>query len=105
MLIDFSSRPPHPGFTPPAPHLQNYRRVYLASESRSAASGAGQGLDSWLAAYEALGARHVVLKARDLTTTFGFKIPNETVADFIRTHGLRFIAPMMSGSSRFTKRR
>lgn len=91
MLIDFSSRPPHPGFTPPAPHLQNYRRVYLASESRSAASGAGQGLDSWLAAYEAPGARHVVLKARDLTTTFGFKIPNETVADFIRTHGPRFI--------------
>ncbi len=91
MLIDFSSRPPHPDFSPPAPHLQNYRRVYQASESRSAASDAAQGLDSWLAAYETLGARHVVLKARDLTTTFGFKIPNEAVADFIRTHGPRYI--------------
>ena len=40
MLIDFSSRPPHPDFSPPAPHLQNYRRVYQASEGRSAASDA-----------------------------------------------------------------
>lgn len=91
MLIDFSSRPPHPDFAPPAPHLQNYRRVYQASESRSAASGAAQGLDSWLQTYETLQARHVVLKARDLTTTFGFRIPNEVVADFIRAHGPRYI--------------
>jgi hypothetical protein len=91
MLIDFASRPPHPDFAPSAPHLQNYRRVYQASESRSAASNAAQGLDSWLATYERLGARHVVLKARDLTTTFGFKIPNEVVADFIQAHGPRYI--------------
>lgn len=91
MLIDFSSRPPVPEFAPPAPHLQNYRRVYRESESRSAASDAAQGLDGWLAAYEALEARHVVLKARDLTTTFGFKIPNEAVADFVHRHGPRYI--------------
>lgn len=91
MLIDFSSRPPHPDFSPEAPHLQNYRRVYQGSETRSAASGAAQGLDGWLETYEKLGARHVVLKARDLTTTFGFKISNEAVADFIHRHGPRFI--------------
>ncbi|MGP3725807.1 amidohydrolase family protein [Cereibacter sphaeroides] len=91
MLIDFSSRPPHPDFSPPAPHLQNYRRVYQASERRSAASDAAQGLDSWLETYERLGARHVVLKARDLTTTFGFRISNEAVAAFIRAHGPRYV--------------
>ena len=91
MLIDFSSRPPHPDFSPPAPHLQNYRRVYQASEGRSAASDAAQGLDGWLQTYDRLGARHVVLKARDLTTTFGFKIPNTAVAAFIRAHGPRYI--------------
>ena len=91
MLIDFSSRPPHPDFAPAAPHLQNYRRVYKASESRSASSEAAQSLESWLETYERLNARTVVLKARDLTTTFGFKIPNETVAGFIREHGPRYI--------------
>ncbi|ODM44200.1 amidohydrolase family protein [Cereibacter johrii] len=91
MLIDFSSRPPHPDFSPPAPHLENYRRVYRASERRSAASDAAQGLDSWLETYERLGARHVVLKARDLTTTFGFRISNEAVAGFIRAHGPRYV--------------
>lgn len=91
MLIDFSSRPPLPEFSPPAPHLQNYRRVYEASERRSAASTAAQDLESYLQTYEELGTRHVVLKARDIETTFGFKIANETVASFCKTHGPRFI--------------
>ncbi|WP_101340218.1 amidohydrolase family protein [Cereibacter azotoformans] len=91
MLIDFSSRPPHPDFSPAAPHLENYRRVYQASERRSAASDAAHGLDSWLETYDRLGARHVVLKARDLTTTFGFQISNEAVAEFIRAHGPRYV--------------
>lgn len=91
MFIDFSSRPPHPDFSPPAPHLENYRRVYRTSESRVAASDAAQSLEGYLETYERLGTRHVLLKARDLTTTFGFKISNEAVADFIKTHGPRFI--------------
>lgn len=91
MLIDFSSRPPIEAFNPPAPHLRNYRRVYEASEKRSASSNAARDLTAYLQTYEQLGARHVVLKARDLTTTFGFKIANETVADFCREHGPRFI--------------
>jgi hypothetical protein len=91
MLIDFSSRPPAPGFNPPAPHLQNYRRVYAASERRSAESSAAADVETYLATYEALGARHVVLKARDVETTFGFRIANETVADFCRAHGPRYL--------------
>lgn len=91
MLIDFSSRPPLPEFSPQAAHLQNYRRVYKASETRSAAAHEAQDLEAWLQTYEDLDTRHVVLKARDLTTTFGFKIANETVAVFIKKHGPRFI--------------
>ena len=91
MLIDFASRPPLPEFSPSAPHLQNYRRVYEGSENRSAVSKAASGLDGYLETYERLDARHVVLKARDLTTTFGFKVANEVVAGFIQTHGSRFI--------------
>ncbi|MBE2274928.1 MAG: amidohydrolase [Rhodobacteraceae bacterium] len=91
MLIDFSSRPPLPEFSPPAPHLQNYRRIYQGSEKRSAGSDAAQGLDGYLETYDRLETRHVVIKARDLTTTFGFKIPNEAVAAFVQAHGPRFI--------------
>lgn len=90
-MIDFSSRPPLPAFSPEAPHLANYRRVYKGSETKSAGSDAARGLDGYLETYERLGTRHVVLKARDLTTTFGFRIPNEVVADFCRDHGPRFI--------------
>jgi uncharacterized protein len=91
MWIDFSSRPPAHGFSGAAVHLQNYRRVYQSSEARSAQSEASQDLQGYLDAYERLGARHVVLKARDVETTFGFKISNETVAGFCREHGPRFI--------------
>lgn len=91
MLIDFSSRPPLPEFSPAAPHLQNYRRVYRASETLSADSQAAQGLDGYLETYERLGTRHVVIKARDVSTTFGFKVANELVSDFVKAHGPRFI--------------
>lgn len=91
MLIDFSSRPPTPEFNPQAPHLQNYRRVYAASEAQAKQSGASRELDGYLQMYDAMDARHVVLKARDLTTTFGFRIANEDVAAFCKAHGPRFI--------------
>ena len=34
MIIDFSSNPPLPELQKHAPHLQNYRRVYQASEQQ-----------------------------------------------------------------------
>ena len=91
MLIDFSSRPPAPSFNAAAPHLQNYRRIYAASETRSAETGATSDIDAYLSLYEEIGARHVVLKARDVETTFGFKIANETVADFCKAQGPRYL--------------
>ncbi|MEO8280854.1 MAG: amidohydrolase family protein, partial [Ideonella sp.] len=48
-------------------------------------------LSEYLAMYERNNARHVVIKARDLETTFNFRIRNEDVAAFCKEHGPRFI--------------
>jgi predicted TIM-barrel fold metal-dependent hydrolase len=89
-LIDYSSKPPVPDVAlRPAGHLSNYDRVY-SSESREPESP-DRALESYLATYDELGATHVVIKARDIETTFGFKISNEDIAGFCRTHGKRYI--------------
>ncbi|NPC54854.1 amidohydrolase family protein [Caenimonas soli] len=91
-FIDFSSRPPVPELTlPPTEHLKNYRRVYASSEALVDKELGPEALQDYLATYERLGAEAVVLKARDLTSTFGVKIPNEAVAAFCKSHGDRFI--------------
>lgn len=92
MIIDFASRPPVAALTPDAPpHLGNYRRVYAASESLVDHDVGDAPLAKYLATYAALDTRAVVLKGRDLETTFGMKIANEDVAQFCRDHGERFI--------------
>ena len=92
MFIDYGSQPPLPEFTKTGPHLQNYRRVYASSEKASGRASAGpSSLADYLQEYERLNARHVVIKARDLETTFGFRVTNEDVAEFCRAHGPRFI--------------
>ena len=92
MFIDYGSKPPIPAFDKSGPHLENYRRVYRASEDLVTDRSVGpEQLDAYLAMYERLGARHVVVKARDLETTFGFKIANEDVAAFCRAQGPRFM--------------
>ncbi len=93
MIIDYASKPPTGPFNPPQTgHLDNYRRVYQASESRVAKPQDEQtALAEYLQAYEAVGASHVVVKARDNETTFGLKIRNEDVAAFCRQQGPRFI--------------
>lgn len=91
--IDYGSTPPVPSIRKTAPHLSNYRRVYRASEraARPADDSKPETLEDYLATYERNNARHVVIKARDLETTFGFKVRNEDVAQFCRDHGPRFI--------------
>lgn len=84
-LIDFNSRPPIPAFQPDAAHLRNYRQVYRASEAEVQG-----GLDEYLAAYERLGAARVVVKAKDVETTFGLKARNEAIAQFCAAHAPRF---------------
>jgi len=91
MFIDFSSRPPLEQFRRTAPHLGNYRRVYQASEALVSTEVGEAPLADYLRMYETLEARAVVIKARDLETTFGFRISNEDVAAFCREHGPRYV--------------
>lgn len=93
MVIDYGSKPPVASFHPPqTAHLTNYRRVYAASESGvPQGPGDARALEAYLAAYDAVGARHVVVKARDNESTFGLKVRNEDVAEFCRAHGPRFV--------------
>lgn len=94
-IIDYGSTPPVQSLNPPREakaHLANYRRVYQASET-AAENGMSEhdALARYLAMYDDLDARTVVIKARDVETTFGLKIRNEDVAAFCRAHGERFI--------------
>jgi uncharacterized protein len=89
-FIDYGSKPPVPAFDKTGPHLKNYRRVYESSETVAKDQGPRQ-IGDYLAMYEKLGARHVVVKARDIETTFGFRIRNEDVAAFCKEHGPRYI--------------
>lgn len=93
MIIDYASRPPIPAFEPPqTAHLDEYRRVYAASERRVVRpTDTQEALSAYLATYDALGAAHVVVKARDTESTFGLKVRNEDVATFCSAHGARFI--------------
>jgi predicted TIM-barrel fold metal-dependent hydrolase len=91
-VIDFNSRPPIPAFDGAgAAHLRNYRRVYEGSEAQVRDAAGSDPLGSYLAAYDRVGARHVVVKAKDVESTFGIKVDNEAVAAFCRAHSPRFI--------------
>lgn len=94
-IIDYGSTPPTAALTPPRSqkeHLTNYRRVYHASEQAVEKDlTEAEALERYFAMYDELDAERVVIKARDVETTFGLKIRNEDVAEFCQKHGPRFI--------------
>ena len=94
-IIDYGSTPPVAalqGERANKSHLANYRRVYQSSElAANQEMDEAQALERYLAMYDELGASHVVVKARDVETTFGLKIRNEDVAAFCASHGERYI--------------
>lgn len=91
-LIDWSTKPPLPETTIRAPHLANYDRVYASARAvEPAATSTEEALARYLATYETAGADHVVVKARDLESTFGVKVSNQDVAAFCARHGDRYI--------------
>ncbi len=90
-VIDFNSRPPIPAFQPNAAHLRNYRRVYETSESEVRTAAGSDPLVAYLAAYDRVDARRVVVKANDISTTFGIKVSNEAIAQFCTAQGSRFV--------------
>lgn len=91
-LIDWSTKPPLPETTIRAPHLANYDRVYASARAvEPAATSTEEALARYLATYETAGADHVVVKARDLESTFGVKVSNQDVAAFCARHGDRYV--------------
>lgn len=95
-LIDYSSRPPVEELSIRAPHLANYDRIYGGpGETRPGETKpedySEAAMQRYLNAYDEVGAHKVVIKARDLETTFGMRIRNEDVAAFCRARGKRFI--------------
>ena len=91
--IEFSSKPPLPEFEDRGAHMANYGRIYASTrEHVMAADDRLAALRSYLKTYERTGARRVVLKGRDLTSSQGFKVSNEDVAAFCRAHGERYVA-------------
>jgi predicted TIM-barrel fold metal-dependent hydrolase len=90
-FIDWSSKPPLPETQLKSTHLKNYDRVY-ASRILEARDDVGEAaVQRYLSTYDRLGASHVVVKARDLESTFGVKISNADVAAFCQRQGKRFI--------------
>ena len=90
MIIDYASRPPVPEFGPKgAGHLARYREVY--SKSEEAAEKLQGDLAGYLSEYDKAGVSYVCVKARDLETTYGWRIRNEDVSAFCSEHGPRFI--------------
>ena len=100
--IEFSSKPPVPAFAERGRHMANYGRVYASTresvDARALAANANadheadpQALADYLDVYERTHAEHVILKARDLSTSYGFRVANEDVAAFCRAHGPRFV--------------
>jgi predicted TIM-barrel fold metal-dependent hydrolase len=90
-LIDWSSRPPLAETSVRGAHLRNYDRIYASTRTDIAVGDEDEALSRYLGAYDAIGASHVLVKARDLETTFGVKVANEDVAAFCRRHGPRYI--------------
>src|SRR5690606_29980524 len=89
-LLDFGSTPP--SLRIQAPHLSNYRRVYSKREKAVDSSREmKQSVQDYMDTYDGLNTSDVVIKARDLETSFGVKLSNEDIAAFCQRHGPRFI--------------
>jgi len=98
MKVDYASIPPTAALgRGPSRHMANYDKVFAASLARAAdetaieSSRDADELADYLKTYDELGVDRVVIRARDVETTFGVKISNETVAEFCRAHSPRFL--------------
>ncbi|MCC7428187.1 MAG: amidohydrolase family protein [Alphaproteobacteria bacterium] len=92
MIIDYASRPPLAEFVHEGKHLKPYSRVYAQSYAAARRDELGpDALAEYIATYDRVGARHVLIRGRDAESTYGIRVPNEVVADFCRRHAPRFI--------------
>ncbi|WP_206673070.1 amidohydrolase family protein [Sneathiella chungangensis] len=92
MIIDYGATPPVPQLKLTSQeHLENYRRVYASSEKASGRHTPEANLENYLKECDTQDIEHVVIKARDVETTFGGRVRNEDVAEFCNSNGDRFI--------------
>lgn len=95
-IFDYSVTPPvkeileH--YHPYPPHLANYDRIYKKSTEQSeTAQFTSRPFADFLRFLDEVGVGQIVVKARDIESTFGLKIPNETVASLVRAHPDRVV--------------
>jgi len=96
MILDYNITPPVESilkhYHPYPEHLQNYKRIYgKTSEKAESGRFEGKPLDVFLNFLDGLGITRFVVKARDIETTFGLKIPNESIAELVRSYPDRVI--------------
>src|SRR5258706_5992768 len=96
MIFDYNITPPVESilkhYHPYPDHLQNYKRIYgKTSDKSESRQFEGRPLAEFMAFVESLGVTRFVVKARDIETTFGLKIPNEAVAELVRAYPDRVI--------------
>jgi predicted TIM-barrel fold metal-dependent hydrolase len=97
-IIDYASVPPSEKLRRRSQntHMANYDRIFSKSLERSdwteqTEQDADAELQEYIAMYDACDVDYVFIRARDVETTFGVRIPNEDVAEFCQTHGPRFV--------------
>lgn len=98
LKVDYASVPPTRELgRRPSPHMANYNSVFASSllqagqEDTPDVDESADELDKYLATYDELGIDRVVIRARDVQSTFGETVSNETVAAFCNAHAPRFI--------------
>lgn len=94
LKVDYASIPPTAALgRNPSRHMANYDKVFAASLARTGnkITTEADELADYLRTYDELGIDRVVIRARDVETTFGIKVANETVAEFCSAHAPRFI--------------
>jgi predicted TIM-barrel fold metal-dependent hydrolase len=95
-IFDYSLTPPvreileH--YHPYPPHLANYNRIYQRSTEQSeTAQFADRPFAEFVRFLDQQGVGRFVVKARDIETTFGLRIPNEAVAELVRQYPDRIV--------------
>ena len=100
LRIDYASVPPTPELgRRTTRHMAHYDEVFARSIGRTreedpqaaADEHGAQTLADYLETYDELRVDRVVIRARDVETTFGIKVRNETVAAFCQAHAPRFV--------------
>jgi predicted TIM-barrel fold metal-dependent hydrolase len=91
MMLDYSVTPPvkaiQSHYHPYPPHLDNYNRIYKKSTAKSEGKQfEGRPFKDFLRFLDKLGIGQIVVKARDIESTFGLKIPNEVVANLVKKY-------------------